>query len=189
MELECNLNKGRNSYPLIMKLQSYKNDFDITKRKFNKLQESYNERKNNALLLGDNDGNDNGLHKQKLIENEELAWKQGEKLEGAKRSVIEMEGISHGIMRDLDHHTGKIRIITGGLGEMGGELEQSNSIMGRILKRENRNKVIIGVFSVIVILAFILIIYFKLAPAGSTTETPAVIPTPSPPTNSTNSTP
>ena len=121
-------------------------------------------------MLGEDDSYDNGYSKQKLIENEELAWQQGEKLEGAKRSAIEMEGVSMHIMHDLDHQTNQLKIIHSKTNEMSGELEESNSIMGRIMKRENRNKVIIGVFSFIIVLAFILILYFKLAPSSSSSS-------------------
>lgn len=123
-------------------------------------------------MLGDEDEDDGRLskkHKQqpKLIENEELAWKQGEKLENAKRAVIEMEGVSLGVMRDLDRQTGQLRNINSKVGDMNQELDFSKSILGRIMKRENRNKIIIGVVVVIIGLIFILILYFTIAPSST----------------------
>lgn len=158
----------------------------MIKKKFNKLQENYIERKSHEALLGDDDDDSRGIHKQKLIENEELAWQQGEKLEGAKRQVIEMEQVGNGIMRDLNDHTGKLRIINDRVIDMNSELDQSGSIMGRILKKENRNKVVIGIFSVIVVLAFIIILYLKLAPSSSAAPSPAA-PQPIIPNNNNNS--
>ena len=155
-------------------MQSQKRELESVKKSFNKLQENYIERKSHEALMGDEDDLDGGRkskgthNKNKLIENEELAWQQGEKLENAKRGVLEAEGISLGVMRDLNHQTGKLKIITDKVGEMNQEIDESNTIMSRITKNENRNKIIIGVIAIITVLAIILILYFNLAPSTST---------------------
>jgi predicted RND superfamily exporter protein len=126
------------------------------------------EKQDNNELFGDLSKSKKGYYKDKLIENEHLAYTQGEKLEGAKRSALEMQDVSHGIMRDLNKQTGQLRDIHGKLGDMNQEIDESGSIMQRIMKRENRNKVIIAIFTIIVIFIFMLIIYFKLAPSTDT---------------------
>lgn len=157
------------------KLQGYKNEIDGLRKKFVKVQDDYIERRSNDELLseGDMSQQKKGIYKEKLMENEELAYRQHEKLEGAKRQALEMEGISNGIKRDLHGQTEQLRRIHGSLGDMNQEIDQSGTIMARILKRENRNKVIIGLFSIIAIIVFIVIIYLKLAPASTTVITQA----------------
>ncbi len=144
------------------------------KRKFNKLQEQYIERKSHEALLDDDEEDGVGGKKNKgfqnLIDNEKIAWSQGEKLEGAKRDMLKMEGVGNDIMRDLHGQTDQLKDITGNVGNMNMELEQSNSIMGRIMKIENRNKIIIAAVAIVILIGLILILYFKLAPSSSDTK-------------------
>ena len=106
--------------------------------------------------------NDNTNQKQKLIENEVLAIKQNNNIEKAKRMAIEMEHVSIGIMGGLHENNQKLTGVNAKVGDLNGELDNSNGIMTRILKKENRNKLVIAGFSIALILAFIIIIYFKL---------------------------
>jgi hypothetical protein len=104
----------------------------------------------------------NNNQKQKLIENEDLVVKQSNNIENAKRIAIEMEHVSIGIMSGLHENNQKLTGVNTKVGTLNSELNMSNGIMTRILKKENRNKLIIGGFSVALILAFIFIIYYKL---------------------------
>ena len=74
-----------------------------------------------------------------------------------------MEGVSKEDMRDLERQTGQLKNINNKVHELNDELDHSNSIMSRIMKKENRNKVMIGVFSIAILLIFGLIMYFKFA--------------------------
>jgi hypothetical protein len=104
----------------------------------------------------------NNNQKQKLIENEDLVIKQSNNIENAKRIAIEMEHVSIGIMSGLHENNQKLTGVNTKVTTLNSELNMSHGIMTRILKKENRNKLIIAGFSVALILAFIFIIYYKL---------------------------
>lgn len=101
-------------------------------------------------------------HKQKLIENEVLALKQSSNLEKAKMVAIDMEHVSIGIMNGLHENNQKLSGVNKKVSTLNSELDNSSGIMGRILKKENRNKLIIVGFSLLLALVFLIIIYSKL---------------------------
>lgn len=100
--------------------------------------------------------------KSKLIENEALAYKQQQSLEQAKRVAIEIEHNSIGIMNGLERNNEMIRGVNTKVANLNNNLDNSNSIMGRILKKENRNKLIIAGFSVVLLTVFSVILYNSL---------------------------
>lgn len=123
-------------------------------------------KKDQDSLLNDKDELDissaNNNQKQKLIENEDMVLKQSNNIENAKRIAIEMEHVSIGIMSGLHENNQKLTGVNTKVGTLNDELNISSGIMSRILKKENRNKLIIAGFSLALILAFIFIIYYKL---------------------------
>jgi hypothetical protein len=110
--------------------------------------------------------------REKLINNEDVAWKSYDKLEQAKRSAIEMENISIDINRELHGHTEKIKNINSKVTDMNGELVSSNYLLTKMMRRENRNKLIIALISILLIICFIGIIYFKFFTSGKREDTP-----------------
>ena len=107
-------------------------------------------------------GNKKSNQKSKLIENEALAYKQQQSLEQAKRVAIEIEHNSIGIMNNLERNNEIIRGVNSRVVGLNDNLDNSNSIMGRILKKENRNKLVIAGFSVLVLTVFSVILYNNL---------------------------
>ena len=90
-----------------------------------------------------------------------MAWKQTSKIEAATRIALEMEHVSIGIMSGLEQNNQKLKGTNNKVTGLNDELDNSNGIMTRILKKENRNKLIIAGFSAVLFIAFIVIIYFK----------------------------
>ena len=74
-----------------------------------------------------------------------------------------MENISIEVMRNLEHNTNNMKGINSKVGDMNVELDHSQSIMTRILKKENRNKVVIAIFSILLFIVFGIILYFKFS--------------------------
>ena len=139
-------------------MKLYKNEIDIIKKRVMKAQDNFYTKKSHDELLGGlRETSNNEQQMQKLIEKEELAWKQHSNLEHAKRASIEMENISIEVLRNLDHNTQNMKGINSKVSDLTTELDYSSSIMGRILKKENRNKVIIAVFSIVLFILFDLI--------------------------------
>ena len=85
--------------------------------------------------------------KSKLIENEALAYKQQQSLEQAKRNALEIEHASIGIMNGLYNNNEMLKVVNNKVHNLNDNLDDSNSIITRIMKKENRNKLIIEVFS------------------------------------------
>ena len=90
-----------------------------------------------------------------------MAFKQNNNLENAKRMTLEMEQSSIGIMRGLEENNQKLGDVNNKVISLIGELDDSNGIMTRILKKENRNKLVIAGFCIVLTVAFIAIIYYK----------------------------
>lgn len=109
--------------------------------------------------------------KEKLINNEELAWNQFEKLERAKRQSYEMESISIDVAKELNKHTEKLYDVKDKLKDMNSEISSSNSLISRMLRREYRNKIVLVMFTIALILIFLTIIYFKLFNSSSKPKT------------------
>ena len=97
--------------------------------------------------------------KSKLIENEALAYKQQQSLEHAKRAVLDIEHQSIGIMNDLEKNNEMLKGVNDKVHNLNKNLDNSHSILTRILKRENRNKLIIVIFSFVVLMIFSIILY------------------------------
>lgn len=148
----------------LIQLRSYTNEFDSVKKQFLRYQEKYiNKKSEEALILGSEDnreGDTGGQQKHKLIENEESAWRQNEKLERAKRSAIEIEGVSVQVMRQLDYQTNQMKDVQRKVGDMNTSIDQSDNLLTKMGKTQNRNKVIIlgVVIILIIILVFVILI-------------------------------
>jgi predicted RND superfamily exporter protein len=149
-------------------LRNFKNGLDQYKKKIKSAKESYStQQKLESILISDKE-----KQKEKLINNEELAWNQYDKLEKAKRSSYEMESISIDVAKELHGHTEKIKGVKGKLNDINGEISSSNSLLSRMLRREYRNKIVMLMFLVAMILIFLAIVYMKFfgsasAPKGS----------------------
>jgi predicted RND superfamily exporter protein len=166
--LEIDLMTSNNSnHNIIMK--NYKNALDQYKKRIKSTREKNTTNENlNSILISEKVNN----QKEKLINNEEMAWSQYEKLEKAKRTSYEMESISIETAKELNGHTEKIKRVKDKLSDINGEIYASNSIIGRMLKLEYRNKIVLLMFSAAFILIFLAIIYFKFFGAGSEPEMP-----------------
>jgi hypothetical protein len=136
------------------------------KKQFYKIQENYIARKSReALILGSEDGKEGdtgGQQKHKLIENEEMAWYQSSKLEQAKRSAFEIEKVSLDVMNDLHGQSNQMKGINVKISDMNENIDKSDSLLSKMLKRENRNKLLLYGIGLIllIILCFVLIVKF-----------------------------
>ncbi len=126
------------------------------------MQENYITKKSHDALLieGMDDPSGRKSQKQKLIENEEMAWEQHENLERGKRKAVEMEKMSFDIMLNLDRQTNQMKNVRDHVFSMNKEVEYSDSLLTRMMRRENRNKICLISFSVSFVIAFTLFLYF-----------------------------
>jgi predicted RND superfamily exporter protein len=144
-------------------LKNFKNGLDQYKKKVKNAKENLStKQKLDSILISDKEN-----QKEKLINNEELAWGQFDKLEKAKRNAFEMESISIDVAKELNDQTDKLKGVKGKLIDMNSEISSSNSLISRMLRREYRNKIVIMMFMIALVLIFLTIIYIKLFGAPS----------------------
>lgn len=160
LEASSNVNKER----LIMKVKNIKSEFNNLKQAFLKKQNQYiNAKSNEALYLNSDDVND-----KNLVDNEELAYHQNSKLDKALGNVLEIEHRGNEVMRQLDHQTNIMNKVNNNIDDMNYQLGDSNSLIGKMMKRENRNKVVILI--AIIFFAIILIIIATAMTSGGSEE-------------------
>jgi hypothetical protein len=97
-----------------------------------------------------------------VLESQEMVDRSNENLQRAKHCVLEIENTSKNVMRELEKQTGEMKNIGGKVGELSGALNTSNTLITRMMSRENRNKALLGVFSVTLVTLFVLILYTKV---------------------------
>ena len=95
-----------------------------------------------------------------LLENE-----QNDSIEEIKRKTYDIENTGKNIMTNLNTQNDQMRSVRDNLKGLNGEIDESNGIISRMLRRENRNKLIIIIFSVILVIIFILIVMYKFKSA------------------------
>jgi hypothetical protein len=138
------------------KLRLKKDENEISKKK-NKLF--------NSSTDTDTENGDFGSKDEKLIDNDKdkrVAWDQYHKIDGARATAMEMETISIDVMKDLHHQSEQLNSINGNVNLMNNELSTSKYFLKKMISRENRNKVILALFTIILLVIFCVIIFQRL---------------------------
>ena len=84
------------------------------------------------------------------------------KLQQATRSTIEMENMSGNILGDLNNQSNQMKNVSSKIGLINEDIDTSNSILGKMFSRQNRDKRIIIIFGLILILAFLGTLTYKI---------------------------
>jgi predicted RND superfamily exporter protein len=143
-------------------VRNYKNGLDQYKKRILKSKEAIASNRNlDSLLITTTSES----QREKLI-NEEVAMEQMNKIDCVKRTTIEMEHISLEICKDLNRQTETMKGVQTKLTDVNKELQGSNSLISRMMRREHRNRAIITIFSVGFVMTFLVILYFKLFPSA-----------------------
>ena len=125
------------------KLQSYKNRFKTISKKNISNNEEYNyyHRDDSTQSLTSNSFN---------------------KIQLATRNTIEMESMTGNILGDLNNQTEKMRGVKTKLGVMDTDLNSSNTLLGRIIGRQNDDMKIIIIVGGVLTLIVILFLLYKI---------------------------
>lgn len=150
-------------------MKNYKTGAEQFRKRLTKAKEdTASETKKDNLVL-----TEASTHRDKLInDNDELIWNSFDKIQQAKRSTIEMENVSIQVSQDLNNHTDKLRGIDTKVNEMDQDLSKGSRLIRKMMQRQFRNKVIIFLFTVGVVLVFIGILAYRLF--GPNEKTPHV---------------
>ena len=165
IDVEISSNTTTISQSEKIKYRNYANEIDKLNKKYLKVQERYIKRKNNDILSFDGIevSANKKAQKMNLLENE-----QNDSIEEIKRKTYDIENTGKNIMTNLNTQNDQMRTVRDNIKGLNGEIDESNGIISRMLRRENRNKLIIIIFSVILVIIFILIVMYKF----KSTKTP-----------------
>jgi hypothetical protein len=163
IEITMNVKDKQNNLKLFT---NYKKRLEEFRSTYFKCKEEYIYTKKMKEMIVSNETErqnlSDGFLLQKQAVNEESISNSNENLQRAKHTVLEIENSSKSIMKDLERQTGDLKSINSKVGEIGGSLNASNALISRMMSRENRNKALIGVFSVTLVTLFVLILYTKV---------------------------
>ena len=162
IDVEISSNTTTISQSEKIKYRNYANEIDKLNKKYLKVQERYIKRKNNDILSFDGIevSANKKAQKMNLLENE-----QNDSIEEIKRKTYDIENTGKNIMTNLNTQNDQMRSVRDNIKGLNGEIDESNGIISRMLRRENRNKLIIIIFSVIFVIIFILIVMYKFKSA------------------------
>ena len=167
MQLEINnlkTTKNKISKEIEQNLKNYKNKVNEYNSKLVVIQDDINKRnkfnniniemKNKNILIDD----DTNTQQQGLIEEE---YAQQEKLNYIGREVLDIEKIGNNIADNLYVQSEQMKGIRENIHGMNHEVDESNSLIIKIMNQARRNKMLMYGCGVLVVLIFIMVIIHK----------------------------
>ena len=119
------------------------NNFDNNSKTFN----------SNIMLEGNDSESNRQLQKMGLIENED-----GFIIDEMQREAYKIEDIGKNINYNLNQQGEQMQSIRNNIIDLNKDIDQSNTLINKLLKRENRNRCI--VYLIIIIAVVLLFIYY-----------------------------
>jgi ABC-type branched-subunit amino acid transport system substrate-binding protein len=172
IDLELTTNPESQEYKNNVASKNYKKKYDELKSKFFKMKENYiYTKKMEEMILSSQNDSQEGLNdsatmlqmqSKNILDQEKLVSNSTEKIENAKRSVLTVENMSKNVMIDLESQTQKIQSTNAKVVLMNNSIDSSNTIITKMMNRENRNKAIVGLFSVTLLTFFLFILSSRI---------------------------
>ena len=129
-----------------------------SKKRWKKLKEKLKVIKKNSNKNSDNtyneEGDDDTAHS--------IKYNTFNKLQLATRSTIEMENMSGNILGDLSNQSNQMKGVSSKIGLINDDIDTSNNILGKMFSRQGRDKKIIIIFGVILLLIFLGTLTYKI---------------------------
>ncbi len=126
-----------------------------SKKRWKKLKEKLKQLKKN-----------NGINSLNGAEEEDtsqsIRFNSFNKLQLATRSTIEMENMSGNILGDLNNQSSQMKNVSSKIGLINEDIDTSNGILSKMFSRQNRDKKIIIIFGIILLLAFLGTLTYKI---------------------------
>ena len=127
-----------------------------SKRRWKKLKEK-------LKVLIKNNNNNNSINQETDEESaQSIRFNSFNKLQQATRSTIEMENMSGNILGDLNNQSSQMKNVSSKIGLINDDIDSSNTILNKMFNRQNRDKKIIIIFGVILMLAFLGTLTYKI---------------------------
>lgn len=175
MDLELTTNSAIERAKGGKSFQFYKKKFEEFKSKFFKSKEDYTyTKKMEEMRIINQRESDNKTdtsinsemelkQRQKISQMEELEVKSNQKLGNIIRTALEAENISKNVMIDLESQSNQLKSTHVKVVQLNGSVENSGNVITRIMSRENRNKTLLGIFSVTMLSIFILMLFSRFS--------------------------
>jgi hypothetical protein len=162
IDLEVTTNYQLDSGKMKGYSSEYKKKFEDFKSRFFKIKENftYTKKMEEMILISQKEAEqENSVMQLKMQDGRDLLQSNmNEKLENAKRSALTIENTSKNIMFDLENQSHQLKITNLKVNNLNKSIESSNSVISKMLNRENRSKAVIGVFSVTLLTFFLFVL-------------------------------
>ena len=127
------------------------------KKRWKKLKEKL------KLLKKNNKNDDNTLNDEGDDDTtNSIKYNTFNKLQLATRSTIEMENMSGNILGDLSNQSNQMKGVSSKIGLINDDIDVSNSVLGKMFSRQRRDKKIIIIFAIFLILVFLGTLAYKI---------------------------
>ncbi len=128
-----------------------------SKKRWKKLKEKL------KLLKKNNKNDDNTLNDEGDDDTtNSIKYNTFNKLQLATRSTIEMENMSGNILGDLSNQSNQMKGVSSKIGLINDDIDVSNSVLGKMFSRQGRDKKIIIIFAIFLILVFLGTLAYKI---------------------------
>jgi predicted RNase H-like nuclease (RuvC/YqgF family) len=127
-----------------------------SKRRWKKLREK-------LKLLKKNNHNLNSINQETDEEtSQSIRFNSFNKLQQATRSTIEMENMSGNILGDLNNQSSQMKNVSSKIGLINDDIDSSNTVLNKMFSRQSRDKKIIIIFGLILMLIFLGTLTYKI---------------------------
>ena len=131
-------------------IENYSQEIYRIQNNFNNNSKTFN---SNIMLEGNDSESNRQLQKMGLIENED-----GFIIDEMQREAYKIEDIGKNINYNLNQQGEQMQSIRNNIIDLNKDIDQSNTLINKLLKRENRNRCI--VYLIIIIAVILLFIYY-----------------------------
>ncbi len=163
MELEINSKNNEVPKDLKTRYNNYKNQIDEYNVKYSKIQELYIQNKNQNSLAFDFTDIDSSkkIQKESLIDNEGGLYGMHNTLDEIQREAYRIEDMGNNMRYQFEIQGDQMKNIRENIFDINQHITNSNKLISKMLKRENRNKCILIVFCVVGFFILFIILYYK----------------------------
>ncbi|XP_054821168.1 vesicle transport v-SNARE 13-like [Prosopis cineraria] len=165
MDLEARSLQPNIKATLLGKLREYKTDLNTLKNEVKRIssinanlaaRDDLLESGDAGALMVSND------QKGRLLMSTERLNQSTERIKASRKAMLETEELGVSILQDLDHQRQSLLHANQTLHGVDDNISKSKKILSSMSKRMKRNKWIVGSFFTALVLAILLILYFKL---------------------------
>ena len=161
MNLEISSLKNSNKFEkeIENKFSNYQTTIENFSQEIYRIQNNFNNNtkifNSNMILEGNDSESNRQLQKMGLIENED-----GFVIDEMQREAYKIEDIGNNINYNLNQQGEQMQSIRNNIYDLNKDIDKSNTLINKLLKRENRNRCIVYLIIIIAIVLLFLYYYY-----------------------------